>query len=426
MEKRTILFSPVGYSDPWRGGRDGALLHIVRHYQPSYVLLFFSKWLWEGERGRKGHKLYNWQHIIQTVSPETEVDWVTGDVERPNDYDGFISVFHNHISNLEQKFPDATLLLNVTSGTPQMGVTLCLEYVTYPEGKICIQVATPEKAGNVGLHHADPEAQELDLQVVQESERYAESRYKELAIRSFHETIIRGQIKSLIANYDYSAAVRLLEQEKGMRNRKVLLRELRQMEQDIQQHRIFAALQKEHYHADLQKALFHYILLQMYHEREDIAEVLIRVKSIAEFIAEKYIIEYYPGNIYTKGDRNYINESDENKEFIKQYVKRLSKKGLDFRPYDTLTFPALIDIIDILEPESDFVGYLRHVLHINGLRNKVAHRLEPLQLNVGKNKSNIVRAVKAIKLLLLIQYPHINLDDFTYLDEFNKKIEDLL
>ena len=37
-----ILFSPVGTADPITALGDGPMLHIVRHYQPSVVVLFLS------------------------------------------------------------------------------------------------------------------------------------------------------------------------------------------------------------------------------------------------------------------------------------------------------------------------------------------------------------------------------------------------
>lgn len=38
-----VLFSPIGNSDPWSNDRDGAMLHIVRHYKPDVVVLFLLK-----------------------------------------------------------------------------------------------------------------------------------------------------------------------------------------------------------------------------------------------------------------------------------------------------------------------------------------------------------------------------------------------
>ena len=38
-----ILFTCAGTTDPVRGGHDGGILHIMRHYRPEKVYLFLSK-----------------------------------------------------------------------------------------------------------------------------------------------------------------------------------------------------------------------------------------------------------------------------------------------------------------------------------------------------------------------------------------------
>ena len=41
---KTILFSPVGGTDPisWSNGYDGAMLHIARVYRPDKIILYLS------------------------------------------------------------------------------------------------------------------------------------------------------------------------------------------------------------------------------------------------------------------------------------------------------------------------------------------------------------------------------------------------
>ena len=38
-----ILFSPIGTTDPVRNCRDGACLHILRHYHPDSSLQLFEQ-----------------------------------------------------------------------------------------------------------------------------------------------------------------------------------------------------------------------------------------------------------------------------------------------------------------------------------------------------------------------------------------------
>ena len=42
-KRETILFSCLGSTDPVRGERDGAMLHIARHYKPDRILWYMTK-----------------------------------------------------------------------------------------------------------------------------------------------------------------------------------------------------------------------------------------------------------------------------------------------------------------------------------------------------------------------------------------------
>ena len=37
-----VLFTCAGTTDPVRGGHDGGVLHIMRHYRPQRIYLFLS------------------------------------------------------------------------------------------------------------------------------------------------------------------------------------------------------------------------------------------------------------------------------------------------------------------------------------------------------------------------------------------------
>ena len=46
----SVLFSGVGTTDPVRGNRDGAMMHIMRHYRPDTVYLFLTSEMIELDR----------------------------------------------------------------------------------------------------------------------------------------------------------------------------------------------------------------------------------------------------------------------------------------------------------------------------------------------------------------------------------------
>lgn len=268
----SVLFSPVGNSDPWRSGRDGAMLHIIRHYKPKKVVLFFTESLWEGNDIRYGHKNYDWETIIHAVSPNTEVSKIIRKIDNAQDFDSFKEEFHYSINTIEQQYPEEEILLNVTSGTPQMEATLCLEYIVYPDSKKCIQVSTPEKSSNANLSYANPQNTLEQLENVNHNESLSEARFKEIEIISFREAMIRSQLLSLIDNYDYEGALNLINLQKSFRNKRKLVQILDEITQNIKTHKVFPDIQNKYSDETQAKLLFHFLLLQMRYNRGDIAE----------------------------------------------------------------------------------------------------------------------------------------------------------
>lgn len=428
-----ILFSPVGNTDPWRNDRDGAMLHIVRHYQPDLIFLFFTESIWEGTARTEGHKNYDWVKLITSISPDATVEIKVAKIENAHDFDSYKDCFHSYLTDLEKKFPKAELILNVTSGTPQMETTLCLEYITYPNNKICVQVATPLSESNAQTKYAQPDCQEVDLMIVNEEEAHADSRCQEIAIISFHEAMVRNQVRSLVLNYDYEAALFLINSQKAFRNKDKMRKLLTTVTEDIKTHHVFSEISKRHKNTDLQKALFHCLLLQMRFKRRDVAETLIRVKTIAEFIIEKYLGKHYPNVIIFRGNGNkrkpYLNTQQDAKWFI-DYRKTLSSAGMTFYEDRILGLPAFICLLTILEPQKEMLKLAKKVDIINDLRNSVAHNLEELSLvkdNSEKgNTAYITDAVKAVIEMVKLVYPHIQEKDFAYFDSFNEQLKRLL
>ena len=339
-----ILFSPIGNTDPWRNDRDGAMLNIVRHYKPDLTFLFFTESIWEGSDKVPPHKLFDWEEIIKKVSSKTSVEYVIEKIEDANDFDSYKDIFHKYLVDLEKRYPDAEFLLNVTSGTPQMETTLCLEYITYPSRKDCIQVTTPLLASNANTKYANPEDQEIDLEIINIEESNSESRCQSISIISFREAMIRNQVKSLIDSYDYEAILWLLHAQKSFYNGSRIRSRLKEVTKNIKNHEVFPSIAKKYRNRDLQKALFHFLLLDMRFKRRDIAEVLIRVKSITEFVVEKYLNKNYNGLIKYIAGKPYINHSY-NSKFMSDYRNLLKNRNYKFDERRILSFPTYYNFL---------------------------------------------------------------------------------
>lgn len=421
-----VLFSPIGNSDPWRNLYDGPMLNIVRYYNLDKVVLYFTRTIWEGNEKRKGHKAYDWEKIIQTVSPNTEVKIIVEDVENAQDYDAYKEKFHKYLKVIEDSYEDCEIILNVTSGTPQMEATLCLEYIVYPENKKCVQVSTPTKDSNVGIEYSNPKDDVEEFEMVNEIEKRSEKRCKEIDILSFREAMIRSQILGLIDNYDYEGALTIINQQDSFRNKKKIKNILAEITKSIKLHRIFNEINSKYSDENLKKVLFHYLLLQMRFDRNDIAETLIRVKSIAEFLAEYYLRRNNSEILVLEKGKVKLN--NENEDFLKNYKSHLTQKGKEFKnkENDYLNLPAYTDIFEVLYPQSELLQNLKHVLNVNGLRNKVAHGLESLSLSQNGSSTQIKNAVYAVKDLLCIIFPNVDNSDFGYFEKKNTEIRELL
>lgn len=420
-----VLFSPIGNSDPWRNLRDGAMLNIVRHYNLDKVVLYFTRTIWEGNEKRKGHKSYEWENIIQTISPKTEVEIIVEDVENAQDYDAYKEKFHKYLKRIEDSHENCEIILNVTSGTPQMEATLCLEYIVYPENKKCVQVSTPIKDSNAGIEYSNPKDDKEEFEVVNEIENQSEKRCKEIDILSFREAMIRSQILGLINNYDYEGALNLVSDQKSFRNGKLLRKRLLALTNQIKTHEVFPEINDKYRSVALKKSLFHYLLLNMRYNRLDVAETLIRVKSIAEFILKTYIEVHWPTLIIEKDGKPYLNAKD-NLSFVDKYKLLLEKRRLNLDVSRILGLPAFIDILTVLEPNSKLLKEVNAVNEINGLRNSIAHNLETLDLDKNKNYKKIMLSVEAIKNMLHISFPEIEEQDYNYFERKNKEFRELL
>lgn len=397
-----VLFSPIGNSDPWRYERDGAMLHIVRHYKPKKVVLFFTKSIYEGADKFKSHKKYPWEMIIQVVSPDTIVQKVVADIERPNDYDVYRELFHHHIEELHREYRNAKVILNVTSGTPQMGSTLCLEYITYPENKLAMQVSTPENASNAGKEHSNPVDIEDTLKCVNELEADYTSRCTVLNLLSFKEALWKSLIVEFLDSYDYLGAEKFFK--KLEKNKPVEI--LKRKRKEINSQTIFKEFNDLKIDNSALKALCAYLVLKLRHNQKNYSDVLIRTKSLAEFICYHYLIRC---NLIEKSEAEFLTIKD---DMILSKVKKdiYGNAPKKLHVYSTM-FRLSKDDIAHKCTES--------VIDINEARNNVAHNLEELDIDVNK----LNNAVAAIERLLQHAFPEISKEHYNFFEDFNDKLK---
>lgn len=196
-----ILFSPLGDTDPVRGCYDGAMLHIVRHYQPERIVLFYTHDM--AEKERHDHR---YTRAVQRLAPECQIEEVFTEIRDAHLYESFSRILPQEVLRIRETYPGSTLLLNLSSGTPQMKTVLAM-LASDMEHCIGVQVAAPARHSN-RANEATQDAEDIDalLENNFDNEEGAENRCEEPPLSAFHYYAERSRILSLIDSYEYVAA----------------------------------------------------------------------------------------------------------------------------------------------------------------------------------------------------------------------------
>lgn len=200
-----ILFSPIGATDPLRDYHDGAMLHIVRHYKEYglwKVILFYTK-----EMGDIALKYAPYKRSIKAVAPDMEIEEIFTDITEPQLFDAFIDIFPKTIYNLHEQYPDEKIILNISSGTPQMQSTLAILAVECAYA-LAVQVNTPIRKANRGVQFMKTEEDFIQMfNKMADNDPKAENRCVEPKLRVVRKHRDKERILSLITRYDYEAAL---------------------------------------------------------------------------------------------------------------------------------------------------------------------------------------------------------------------------
>lgn len=259
-DKNYILFSPLGDTDPIRGCRDGACLHIIRYYHPTEVHLFYTK-----DMADKQHKDQRYTRAILHVNRDITIHEEFTDITDPQNYDCFNQLFPEYIRLLHEKNKQATILLNLSSGTPQMKTALA---ILATENSWCkgVQVVSPERGSNRS-NIATQDNEDIDALIennFDDDDVEAVNRCNEPPLHVFRYFREKNQIVSLIEKYEYRGAYEIAKDSPN----------------------IPKAVKKLLRHADLRSSLLF----------DEAAKVMDKWKGKALFVTdttEKALLEYY-------------------------------------------------------------------------------------------------------------------------------------
>lgn len=197
-----VLFSCISGKDPIGNNRDGPFIHILRNYRPEFVKIFLSS---EMKGNNKEGQI---KEACRRIGFKPELDFQDFGIDthlEPNKFEAFDDIFKKAIIALHEKHPTHTLLINLSSGTPQMQASLYLLCAILPFPVCAIQVNNPLKSAN-------PEKSPLldfDLWEKEEAAAKYENRCSEVKLEKVNYAITKSNVHELILQYNYSGALKV-------------------------------------------------------------------------------------------------------------------------------------------------------------------------------------------------------------------------
>ena len=408
-----ILISAVGDTDPIRNFHDGPLLHIVRVYRPEKIVLVHS------ERSLTKHdKLVKALKSIKDYSPEIIQD---GGV-LPDAQVAIFDKMYDTVSSIVKKYiSDDEIILNISSATPQIISAMFAVNRISDFNVTAVQVLTPQHKSNEGLRHDNQEDIDTLIETNLDNQSDYENRTLEDTGSKFSQDLTKRNLKALIDNYDYQGALELLKKQKSFSNIKELRKKLTEISDTIKIQGMPDKIVKAKLSTKAQSALNSYLNIDRNHKQGNIAEVLIRVKSLVEFILENYLNNHFLDVITYKEDGKPFLNASKYPEILKKFQEDAKMRGQEYHS-GYLSLPAYIGILKFFEPNHDLLKHIYKIQEINQVRNQVAHSLQAFD---RKNLKKVSSAVFASKQILLASFD-IDNHWFSFYEDLNQEIKKLL
>ena len=414
-----ILISAVGDTDPIRNFHDGPLLHIVRVYRPEKIVLVHS------ERSLTKHdKLVKALKSIKDYSPEIIQD---GGV-LPDAQVAIFDEMYDTVSSIVKKYiSDDEIILNISSATPQIISAMFAVNRISDFNVTAVQVVTPQHKSNEGLRHDNQEDIDTLIETNLDNQSDYENRTLEDTGMKFSLDLTKRNLKALIDNYDYQGALELLralklpKKQESFSNIKELRKKLTEISDTIKIQGMPDKIVKAKLLSNQAKsALNSYLNIDRNHKQGNIAEVLIRVKSLVEFILEDYLNNHFLDVITYKDGKPFLNTS-KYPEILKKFQEDAKMRGKKYHS-GYLSLPTYIGILKFFEPNHDLLKHIYEIQEINQVRNQVAHSLQAFD---RENLTKVSSAVFASKQILLASFD-IDNHWFSFYEDLNQEIKKLL
>lgn len=409
----TTLISCIGDTDPIRNRHDGALLHLVRVFRPQKILLIYS------ERAlSKETNILLALNSIDGYNPMIEKsDEVISDSE-VFIFDKMYEVLNGIISKYSKE--DEDLILNLSSGTPQMKSALFTINRLKDINVKAYQVVTPSHSSNEGIKHDNNLDIDYLISTNLDNRDNFEKRILEDKAEKFQQTLIKRTMKDLLNSFDYESLYNLSTgQHRVMSKTKTrkLNSSLQDLTEAVKYQKLLKVVNQTDYCEKEKKLINSYLIILLQANRELVSEVLIRSKNIGEYACELYLEKNYPDLILWDKGRPYLNSIN----YPDIEDKLLNNEDIHYRKEQYLNIHFYIQILKELNENEELIEDLLKLSGYNQQRNKVAHGLSEIP-------SSQVKVQKIVNLCYQVIGKCIDLkeDWSNFYDQFNNEINTIL
>lgn len=425
-----ILISAVGTTDPISNNHDAALLHIARNYRPDKIVLVYSQ-----EMMVKQDLINKVLLSIEGYNPIIEIDSTILN----NDEVFLFDKMYEVMGLIVQKYTndDDEIILNLSSGTPQIISALFALNRINDYNTQAIQVATPKKGAN--REYKSLTDTEIDALIVENQDNNVDFVDRSIKDKSekFTQALVKRHLRSLIASFDYQAAEAIINRKEYnkllSKKRIAYIREkLNDFSRVFKNQSILSDILSFPLDDSQKKALNYYLMIDVLKEREHIADVLIKAKSLAEFVIEETIKKDHEGLIVFDGNLPKLNPDFPDCEAILDDIDKKMKKsrGIEdteeriFSVQSTLNLLSYLNILEFYEYDSQLQTAINGILSLNGERNKVAHGLSEIDTRLLSRKK--LKQLSENLRLLLIDCLGIDSSYFNFYDKQNEELIKML
>lgn len=330
---------------------------------------------------------------------------------------------------------DDEIILNLSSGTPQIISALFALNRINDYNTQAIQVATPKKGAN--REYKPLTDSEIDALIVENQDNSLDFVDRSIKDKSekFTQALVKRHLRSLIASFDYQAAEAIInrkEDTKSLSNIKKIRKKISDFSRVFKNQCLLSDILSLPLDDSQKKALNYYLMIDVLKEREHIADVLIKAKSLAEFVIEETIKKDHEGLIVFDGNPPKLNPNFPDCEAILDDIDKKMKKsrGIEdtderiFSVQSTLNLLSYLNILEFYNYDSQLQTAINGIINLNSERNKVAHGLSEIDTRLLSRKK--LKQLSENLRLLLVDCLGIDSSYFNYYDKQNEELIKML